>query len=271
VRRVFSQNKFIVFGVPALELMPYYANTEEASSREKAANTLNELLTKDVEKMNKHLQSLELDLVDVHKLLDDIVEKPELFNLKNAHEPYWDACQGKCTDDIDSYVWWDKTHLTGGIHRLIANSILMAGSLATETYLEDSVNVDTLIAQPHTQFKSPTYKAKKNTGAFEKIIAKLNKEKAAKDNTYSNNGAVVDQDKVNEVDGELKIENPDKASKSFIYFGITGTIIVCVVFLLFVKSSKRRGGGNLAALSGLIKNTKDRGRFMPLRNLDSEV
>lgn len=270
---MFSQNKFIVFGVPPLELMPYYANTEEAPSREHAANTLNELLTKDVEKMNKHLQSLELDLVDVHKLLDDIVEKPELFDLKNAVEPYWDVCQGKCTDEMDTYVWWDKTHLTGGIHRLIANSILMAGSLAPETYLEDDVDVDKLLEKPHSHYKSPKYKAKKNTGAMDKIIQKLNDEKAAKEGGKPGSGHSNAEEDISEVDGELKIQNPDKASRSFIFFGIIGTIIVSVGFFLFVKS-KRRAGGQLAALSGLLKNKSgggDRGRFMPLRNLDSEV
>ncbi|KAI7873210.1 uncharacterized protein EV154DRAFT_431105 [Mucor mucedo] len=170
--------------------------------------------------MNKHSQHLELDRVDIHKLLDDIVDSPELFGLKNAHDSYWDTCQGLCADDIDSYVWWDKTHLTGGVHRLIANSILKAGSLAPETYLEDSVNVQELINQTtHTKFKSPKYKGAKSTGEINRIIEKLKQEKKEK-----------------------------------------------------AKENEAEEIEEMTALSGLLKNNKpDRGRFMPLRNMDSEV
>jgi hypothetical protein len=256
---VFSSNKFIVFGVPPLEHMPFYANTELAPSREQAANDLNEQLTKEVEKMNKHLQLLELDLVDVHRLIDDIVEHPELFNIKNAREAYWDACQGQCTDDMDAYVWWDKTHLTGGVHRLIANSILMAGSLAPATVLGDEVDVNALLEDPNSHYKSPVYLAKKNTGEINKIINKMNADKLAKD-----------QDNISSQDNMSgKHPNPDRASKTFIYFGITATVIVCIGFVLFVKSKRR--GNQLAALSGLLQNKPERGRFMPLRNMDSEV
>jgi hypothetical protein len=260
---VFSSNKFIVFGVPPLERMPFYANTELAASREDAANDLNGQLTKEVEKMNKHLQSLELDLVDVHRLIDDIVEQPEVFNIKNAREAYWDACQGQCTDDIDAYVWWDKTHLTGGVHRLIANSILMAGSLAPETFLDDQkVDINALLNDPNSHYKSPVYLAKKNTGEINRIINKMNAEKLAKEQNNGSQGSSLEN-------ASGKHANPDRASKTFIYFGITATIIVCIGFVLFVKSKRR--GNQLAALSGLLKNKPERGRFMPLRNMDSEV
>lgn len=238
--------------------MPYYANTNSAKSREKAANHLNEYLTRDVEKMNKHSQHLELDLVDIHKLLDDIVDNPELFGLKNARDSYWEACQGLCADDINSYVWWDKTHLTGGVHRLIANSILMAGSLAPETYLEDSVNVEQLINQTHSKYKSPIYKGVKNTGEIDRIIEKLKQEKSKE--------KAQEMDQVREIYGPRVV----KKSRSLIYFGMTGTVIAGIGFFLFLKN--RRRGSHLAALSGLLKNNKpDRGRFLPLRNMDSEA
>ncbi|CAO3621993.1 unnamed protein product [Mucor hiemalis] len=211
VRRIFSTNKFIVFGVPPLESMPFYRDTDMAPSRERAANRLNELLKKEVEKMNKHLQLLELDLVDVHNLLDDIIEKPEMFDVKNAVDPYWEACQGKCSDEIDSYVWWDKTHLTGGIHRLIANSILLAGSLAPETYLEDSAIVDKLLSEPKSHFKSPTYKAKKNTGEIDRIIAKMNEDKKFKDGD-NQNGSGKEESKEESIE-----KTSDKLSGAFMF------------------------------------------------------
>lgn len=55
-----------------------------------------------------------MDLIDVHAMLQDIVESPDQFGFKDATHAYWDACQGRCTDKIDDYVWWDKAHLTGG-------------------------------------------------------------------------------------------------------------------------------------------------------------
>lgn len=238
--------------------MPYYANTDNAQTREKAANQLNEYLTKHVEKMNKHSQHLELDLVDIHKLLDDIVKKPELFGLKNAHDSYWDTCQGKCADEIDSYVWWDKTHLTGGVHRLIANSILMAGSLAPETFLDDAVVVDQLLNLPRSRFKSPIYKGAKNTGEIDRIIEKSKQEKS-KDKTK--------EEEIEEIE-EMYGSRIDKKSRAFIYFGMTVIVIAVIGFFLFLKSKRR--GSHLAALSGLLKKP-DRGRFLPLRNMDSEV
>ncbi|GAA5815609.1 hypothetical protein MFLAVUS_009121 [Mucor flavus] len=256
VRKVFSANKFIVFGVPPLESMPYYAaNPNLTDSREKAANQLNEMLTKEVEKMNKHSQHLELDLVDVHKLLDDIIENPDLFGLKNAHDPFWEVCQGKCTENPDSYVWWDKTHLTGGVHRLIANSILMAGSLAPETYLSDATDVLQLIPK----YQSPVYKPQKSKGQIERIIAKLKEEKKKEDN----------QPATEEL--ETVVSSPSlkpNPVKSYLYFGVTATLIVCIVFILFIKTKRR--GNHLAALSGLI-HKPDRARFLPLHNMDSNT
>lgn len=236
--------------------MPYYAaNSNLTDSREKAANQLNEMLTKEVEKMNKHSQHLELDLVDVHKLLDDIIESPDLFGLKNAHDPFWEVCQGKCTENPDSYVWWDKTHLTGGVHRLIANSILMAGSLAPETYLSDTTDVLQLIPK----YQSPVYKAQKSKGQIETIIAKLKEEKEKKDNQP----ATEEQEAV--VSSPSLKPNP---VKSYLYFGVTATLIVCIVFILFIKTKRR--GNHLAALSGLI-HKPDRARFLPLHNMDSNT
>lgn len=264
VRRIFSANKFIVFGVPPIESMPFYRDSNVAASRERAANRLNELLTKEVEKMNKHLQLLELDIVDVHNLLDDIIENPEMFELKNAVDPYWEACQGKCSDDIDTYVWWDKTHLTGGIHRLFANSILLAGSLAPETYLEDATIVNKLLSEPNSRFKSPIYKSKKNTGEIDRIIAKMNEDKKFKDSDNLNN---IGNEETKE---ESNQKTTDRLSSTFMFFGITGTVIVSIGFFLFFKSRRRRN--HLSALSGLLKNKPDnRGRFVPLRNMDSEV
>jgi hypothetical protein len=239
--------------------MPYYAGSYLESSRETAANQLNEYLTKDTEKMNKHLQSLELDLVDIHKLLDDISDTPDNFGIKNAVEPYWDVCQGKCTDDLDSYVWWDKTHLTGGIHRLVSSSILLAGSHAPETELWPKEDVIAALEEKNSRFKSPIYKAKKNTGEIERVAAKLDTDKKA----ASESGQDEEQEEGKKVGSE-----EDRPSRNYLVFGIFATGAVCLGFVLFSKTRKR--ASNLSALSSLVKN-KNRGQFVPLRNMDSEV
>lgn len=245
--------------------MPYYANTELAQSRENAANQLNEQLTKEVEKMNKHLQNLELDFLDIHRLLDDITRQPQSFNIKNAKDPYWDACQGQCNDDIDSYVWWDKAHLTGGIHRLIANSILMAGSLSPETYLDDTVDVEKLLEEPNTHYKSPIYKASKNTGEIERLIQLLNEQKEKEKQQQQQQQQ--DQKHEDNIKQNTSTTATNHKGRNYLFYGITATLIVSLAFFIFVKRRRRT---HLGALTNLINN--NRGRFVPLRNnLDSEV
>ncbi|EIE84564.1 hypothetical protein RO3G_09274 [Rhizopus delemar RA 99-880] len=142
--------------------------------------------------------------MDIHQLLDHIVQKPNSFNIKNAVDAYWDACQGQCSDDINSYVWWDKAHLTGGVHRLIADSIAQSGSFATEMEIPKDLDVNALLNNADSKFKSPRYEAKANTGEIDRLIEKMNEEK------------------------------------------------------------------QMASLSNLLKK-EDRGRFVPLRNIDSDV
>ncbi|OBZ85084.1 Thermolabile hemolysin [Choanephora cucurbitarum] len=256
VRQAFSHTKFIVFNVPPMEYMPLYAHTEKAEKKKEAVIQLNEMLRKDIEKMNKHLQAIELDLVDVHKLIQDIVDKPGLFGIQNPQDAYWDHCQGQCADPIDSYVWWDKTHLTGGIHRLIANSILMSGSLAKETYLDDQLNVQQLLNQPHSIYRSPIFKAHQATGLMDRLIAEMNQKQHS---TNQGSGSDLSQDEI----------SSSSSHSQLAYLAIAGVAVVGLAAFIVKKKNKT---GQLAALSGLIhKNNQDRGRFMPLRNLDSEV
>ncbi|KAG1464501.1 hypothetical protein G6F46_003004 [Rhizopus delemar] len=258
-RRIFSTNKFIVFGVPPLEKIPYYADSPLRLSREQAANELNEYLLKEVQKMNKHLQSVDIDFMDIHQLLDHIVQKPNSFNIKNAVDAYWDACQGQCSDDINSYVWWDKAHLTGGVHRLIADSIAQSGSFATEMEIPKDLDVNALLNNADSKFKSPRYEAKANTGEIDRLIEKMNEEKQMGNPNIK-------------IDGEAEQEGITKEKggiNSYVYFGVAATVIVCIGFVLFNKRAKNRTS-HLASLSNLLKK-EDRGRFVPLRNIDSDV
>ncbi|KAI8973701.1 GDSL-like Lipase/Acylhydrolase-domain-containing protein [Mycotypha africana] len=292
IRKLFGANKFIVFGIPPFEKMPYFSpntNTNSSSSSnksssdpknkeamERAAHQLDELLARHVEKMNKHLQYLELDLVDVHKLIDDIVSQPAIFDLKNAHDAYWEICQGQCQDDVNSYVWWDSMHLTGGIHRLIANSILMAGSLAPETYLPDDIDVEAyLYKEGNVQYKSPKFKAAKNTGEIERAIHKLNEDKLseAMNHIVSEQEEILSSEHNNDEAPESAADrsrNHHIVEFSHIYLMMGGLIFISIGFLLFLRKTRRRGAAKMNALSSLLKKNH-KALFRPLRNMDNEV
>ncbi|KAG1234968.1 hypothetical protein G6F68_003323 [Rhizopus microsporus] len=251
VRRIFSTNRYIVFGIPPLEKMPYFTDKPDKEIKENAANMLNEYLSNEVQKLNKHIEHLKLDFMDIHRLLDDIVAQPDSFELKNAVDPYWDVCQGQCMDDVNSYVWWDKVHLTGGVHRLIAESILQSSNEGA--HLPEIEQVNKMIEQ--TKYRSPQYQPKAQTGLMQKLIEKMQKEKET----------TKEQEKELEQDVQ---ENSSNLSY-YVYFGISATVIVCIGFILFNKKSSNRAS-QLASLSNLLKKD-DRGRFVPLRNMDSDV
>ncbi|KAI7852128.1 GDSL lipase/esterase [Circinella umbellata] len=111
VRKVFGSNRYLVINIPPMEKMPYFNGDEK---RKEATEALNERLSKSVTSLNKHYRALEMDLVDVHSMVNDLVENPSKFGFKDASHAYWDECQGQCTDGLDEYLWWDKVHLTGG-------------------------------------------------------------------------------------------------------------------------------------------------------------
>ncbi|KAI9244480.1 hypothetical protein BDA99DRAFT_416245, partial [Phascolomyces articulosus] len=112
--------------------------------------------------------------VDVHNLLSDIASDPPIFGFSDATHAYLDACQGACQEDIDEFVWWDRTHLTGGAHRAIANSILLAGSYAQSTSVDISLtNVQKLLEEPKSHYRSPVYIPPPNTGLIDQIVQEM--------------------------------------------------------------------------------------------------
>ncbi|KAI9316706.1 hypothetical protein BX666DRAFT_1840484, partial [Dichotomocladium elegans] len=110
--------------------------------------------------------------VDINTMLTDIVSSPADFGFKDASNAYWDACQGQCEDDMNEYVWWDKVHLTGGVHRAIADSILLSGSMEPPVTLVPPEEVQFMV-ETQDQFQSPKYSPKENTGLIEKKVAEI--------------------------------------------------------------------------------------------------
>ncbi|KAI7886497.1 hypothetical protein K492DRAFT_122467 [Lichtheimia hyalospora FSU 10163] len=160
--------------------MPFFIDREDKPQWESAADQLNRLIQNDVVNLNKHHHALELDLIDIHSLLTDVMSDPSMFNFVNALDAYLDACHGKCTDNVDAYVWWDRTHITGGMHRLIANSILLAGSYGKSMSLDASVgDVTAWINAPNSPYRSPKYTLPPHTGVIERVMQQIAAESTA--------------------------------------------------------------------------------------------
>ncbi|CAO3599850.1 unnamed protein product [Absidia cylindrospora] len=264
VRKVFETNRFITFTLAPIESMPYFNDGKNRVQKYKQAmDKFNGILHQKVFNLVGHHQSLELDLVDAHDLLKDMTNAPTEFGFKDGQHSFWDTCQGQCDDSVDDYIWWDKTHLTGGAHRVIANSILTSGSMEPPVTLSPATTVHDLVQVPGSRFASPHYNPKHQTGIIDRLIKELN---AAKEETNASSSNDDDDNKVAAED-EGKWIRP-------LYFGALLTVLLCVGFVLYNSRVKRRGGGggggNLAALSGLVRNRNSgRGQFTPLRNLET--
>ncbi|KAG0756715.1 hypothetical protein G6F33_011308 [Rhizopus arrhizus] len=143
INKVFQANKFLVFNIPPLEYMPYYYNTEQASNKSQAAIEINRMLEKDVSNINKHHHALEMDLVDIHSLVNDIVVDPFIFNYKYATTSIITDCvkSGEPCSSSDGYIWWDDTHFSTAFHATIAASIVESESFTPNAQITKEPNV----------------------------------------------------------------------------------------------------------------------------------
>ncbi|KAG0168909.1 hypothetical protein DFQ28_004213 [Apophysomyces sp. BC1034] len=108
----------ILLGVPPLEFSPFYQkNTYQSTIKQRVMN------------LNTALEDLSNDdpkvtFFDTYSLFGDVLGNPSEFDIRNVDQAYWDACQGQCLDSVDSYLWWDKIHMTGAGHKAMANGIV---------------------------------------------------------------------------------------------------------------------------------------------------
>ncbi|KAF7722591.1 hypothetical protein EC973_002944 [Apophysomyces ossiformis] len=109
----------LLLGIPPLEFAPFYKNhTDQSSEIKQRVMEINAAL-EDMSNDNS-----KLTFFDTYGLFSDVLGDPSQFNIKHVDEAYWDVCQGQCLDSIDSYLWWDKIHMTGAGHKAMANAIL---------------------------------------------------------------------------------------------------------------------------------------------------
>jgi hypothetical protein len=215
--------------------MPYFNEDGREDERERysqAFDDFNNKLHDKVYSMVRRHRSLALDLVDTHDLLKDMSNTPADFGFKDGHRSFWDTCHGQCDNAVDDYVWWDKTHLTGGAHRIIANSILMSRDSSVMGKVDGA--------------KTPTFTAKYNTGLMDRLYEEL------KDGT------------ANDQQAECSDSHRWMRPLPLMAFLVLG--LGYVAYRRWVKHS----GGSIGALAGLVRNrTSDSRRtFTLLHNIE---
>jgi hypothetical protein len=113
----------LLLGIPPLEYSPFYANHTDQERIKTRVNEYNVGL-EDVATDTKDDMKVPLSFIDNNFLFADILGNPDGYGLKDVDHAYWDQCQGRCDDSMDTYLWWDSIHLTGAGHKAIADTII---------------------------------------------------------------------------------------------------------------------------------------------------
>ncbi|ORZ25697.1 hypothetical protein BCR42DRAFT_400704 [Absidia repens] len=113
----------LLLGIPPLEYSPFYANNTRQEQIKTRVNEYNVALEDAVTEMKDDLAT-PLSFIDNNYLFADILGNPDGYGLDDVDHAYWDQCQGRCGDSMDSYLWWDSLHLTGAGHKAIADTII---------------------------------------------------------------------------------------------------------------------------------------------------
>ncbi|ORX59386.1 hypothetical protein DM01DRAFT_1317426 [Hesseltinella vesiculosa] len=159
LHRLLNADKILLINLPPMEKMPFFQKSTMAEERQEAVVELNRQLREHAQTLNDNYPRLKLDIIDAHQLLDDIASDPGSFGFSNTDTAYWDDCETHCdAKSIDTYVWWDRTHFTGGIHYFLANVILRAGSFAPSMSAQKA-KTHRLLLTTESIIRSPIYRA----------------------------------------------------------------------------------------------------------------
>lgn len=109
-------------GVPALEFSPYATTHKEAAKNLKQnIMKFNVALEEEVTEWQQNIKNIEF--FDTYLVFSDLYGDSSSANIDNMDDAYWDICQGKCSEKMNSYLWWDSVHVTGAGHKAISTTI----------------------------------------------------------------------------------------------------------------------------------------------------
>jgi hypothetical protein len=110
-------------GVPSLEFSPY-AISHKSSTNNLKQNIIDFNVALEEEVLDWHDTYNNVEFFDTYLVFSDLFGDPSTTaNIDNVDDAYWDSCQGKCNEKVNSYLWWDNIHVTGAGHNAISNTI----------------------------------------------------------------------------------------------------------------------------------------------------
>ncbi|KAG2190441.1 hypothetical protein INT46_004380 [Mucor plumbeus] len=152
-------SRILIMGVPALEFSPY-AITHKSTTTNLKQNIIDFNVALEEEVLEwRNEASDQIEFFDTYLVFSDLLGDPSVANIDNVDDAYWDKCQGKCLQDMDSYLWWDSIHVTGSGHKAISNTIQSKEFFNLKSTSESDSQSSTLddftgLSQNYTRFIS---------------------------------------------------------------------------------------------------------------------
>lgn len=107
------------------------------------------------------------------------------------------------------------------------------------------------------RFRSPKYAPQFSTGAVEKAVQEAVANNAAETSATASE------------DWSQDTNDGNDSSSGHTYLALVIIALFCIVFVWFARQKSRKS--NLFALSNLVKKSNSRGRFVPLRNIETSA
>lgn len=149
-------------GVPALEFSPYALTHSDSSVGLDLKQNIFDFNVALEEKVTDWQETYEnLQFFDTYLVFSELFGDPTEAKIENVEDAYWDTCQGKCNQNIDTYLWWDSIHVTGAGHQSISNTIatkeffgIKPNSQSSSSSLDSSVEDMTGLSKDYVRFLS---------------------------------------------------------------------------------------------------------------------
>ncbi|KAI8062173.1 hypothetical protein BC940DRAFT_309313 [Gongronella butleri] len=123
--------RILLFGLPPLDSAPFYGKNNASSGdavqriRERV-DAFNVAMEDAASDLKDDVGEGAIAFSDNNFLFAGILGDPSAYGLQDVENAYWDQCQGRCTDAVNDYLWWDTIHLTGAGHKAMADAVVTA-------------------------------------------------------------------------------------------------------------------------------------------------